>query len=185
MAAGAGVVNSSGTALVNHGTLAGTGDFSASLKARVENHGTLSPGGLTLGDTFGTLRFDSLTLADDSLLKIEIGNGGEHDVLELLYPNSNVLGGTLALWNMGYAPVLGDSFVVLSHTGLAAPGGFDALELHGFGPGVSFDLIYGDTTVSLQVTAVPEPGTWALWLSGWLALLGPLSRRRRQAHALA
>ncbi len=43
-----------------------------------------------------------------------------------------------------------------------------------FGPD-SFNT--GIDNISLTVTAVPEPGTWALFAAG-LALVGGLSRRR-------
>jgi hypothetical protein len=33
-------------------------------------------------------------------------------------------------------------------------------------------------TVTLMLTPVPEPGTWALWLAGGAAMLGVARRRK-------
>jgi predicted benzoate:H+ symporter BenE len=58
-------------------------------------------------------------------------------------------------------------------------GGFDSLSWHGFGSEVAFELTMGLDGVTVTVTAVPEPATWASLLAG-LALIGAW-RLRRQA----
>ena len=79
----------------------------------------------------------------------------------------------------GYAPTVGDSFVILSSTG-ALSGTFDGSPtLLGFGSDVAFDVRYDYSlrTVTLAVTAVPEPDARWLLLAG-LAAVGWTARRR-------
>lgn len=170
-AAGAGVLVTAGAPLENTGTLAGNGAIDAVMS--IINRGLISP-----GSSIGTLTAGSLTLAPEGTLKIELGDAGEADLLKLT--GTVVLGGTLDLWNAGYAPQVGDSFEVLSFGSRSGTSSFDAIRLNGFGQGLAFDVLYGTGDVRLVVTAVPESGVAALWLAG-LCVLGGLARRGGQA----
>jgi hypothetical protein len=96
-----------------------------------------------------------LRLAGGGALHIELASPDAFD--QLVVTGAVTLGGTLALWNAGYQPVLGDSFSVLAFGDSA--GSFDQLGWHGFGSGVGFGLALGDGRILLTVTAVPEPAT--------------------------
>ncbi len=175
-AAGAGVLVTAGAPLENTGTLAGDGAIDAVMS--IINKGLISP-----GSSIGTLTAGSLTLAPEGRLKIELGDAGEADLLKLT--GTVVLGGTLDIWNAGYAaPQVGDSFEVLQFGSRSGTSSFDAIRLNGFGQGLAFDVLYGAGDVRLVVTAVPEPGVVALWLTG-LAVLGALVGRGGQAKGSA
>ncbi|MBT9494792.1 MAG: hypothetical protein IV107_21110 [Paucibacter sp.] len=170
-AAGAGVLVTAAVPLENTGTLAGDGAIDAVMS--IINRGLISP-----GSSIGTLTAGSVTLAPEGTLKIELGDAGEADLLKLT--GTVVLGGTLDLWNAGYTPQLGDSFEVLQFGSRSGTSSFDAIRLNGFGQGLVFDVLYGTGDVRLVVTAVPEPGVVALWLTG-LCVLGGLARRGGRA----
>jgi hypothetical protein len=55
---------------------------------------------------------------------------------------------------------------------------FQDISFSGFGDDVLFGVTYRDQDVLLGVTAVPEPGAWAMLLTG-LGLLGAAAGRRR------
>ena len=88
------------------------------------------------------------------------------------------LGGEIGVWNLGYAPVIGDSFVIMTFDDRLANSTFSSISTHGFGSGVSFDVAYNQHDVTLTVTAVPEPQSWAMLLVG-LGLLGAMARHKR------
>ena len=81
--------------------------------------------------------------------------------------------------NAGSRAQVGDSFSVLAtYPGGDLVGMFDRVVAPGFTVASVYDA--GGLTVTLTgVQAVPEPGTWALWLAG-AALVGARARRRRQ-----
>jgi len=91
-------------------------------------------------------------------------------------------GGTLKLvsWN-GFTGQAGQS-VDLFDWGRTR-GSFDAIDASGLqlAAGTRLDLsrLYVDGVVAVQ--AVPEPGTWAMWLAG-LAAIGHFAGRRRTSH---
>jgi hypothetical protein len=76
------------------------------------------------------------------------------------------LGGEIGVWNLGYSPVIGDSCVVMTFDTRLANSTFSSVSTHGFGSGVNFDVIYNQHDVTLTVTAVPEPQSWAMLLGG-------------------
>ena len=69
--------------------------------------------------------------------------------------------GTLAVLNLGYAPVVGDRFKIITFDQRLAGSEFANLTWSGFAPGVGFTATYNAHDVTLNVTAVPEPGAWA------------------------
>lgn len=122
----------------------------------------------------------------------DFGNGtvdlrygdGAHLVLDLLQPaafdrlvdiGTLTAGGTLALRFGDADGWAGGAVVDLLDFG-AFGGGFAAYEVAGLDRNrLDFSRLALDGTVT--VSAVPEPGTWALWLAG-LAAVGRLAQRR-------
>jgi hypothetical protein len=112
--------------------------------------------------------------------------GTEHDLLTV-FGSGAVLDGmlSLALVNLGHGmfqPIVGDEFTIL-----LAPGGvsgtFDNRPVTVAGGWVyNWNVLYRSDEVRLQlagVSAVPEPGAWAMLLAG-LAGMGSVARRRRR-----
>ncbi len=92
-------------------------------------------------------------------------------------PHTTLAGATLRLVGSADGLALGDRVDVFDwFTGVE--GRFTALALPSLADGLVWDTsdLYAGGT--LAVAAVPEPGTWALWLAGAAALAG-LQRRRR------
>lgn len=184
IASGAGVLNAPATAsaLDNRGTITGDGGID-NVIGGIVNRGLISP-----GDAIGTLTLGNVVLAPEGALKIELGAAGAHDRLSLTGTVS--FGGTLALWNAGYAPLAGDSLTVMSFASRVGGSVFDAVQLNGFDPAIAFDVVYGATDVRLVVVsasplpAVPEPASWALGLAG-LAVVAARVRRRAPARDAA
>lgn len=168
---GGGLLGLDPAGFINTGTISGNGNFQM---AAISNQGLISPG-TSIGHL--TLSGD-VTLASGGTLKVELGALDEYDLLTLT--GDATLGGVLEISNLGYNPHVGDRFTVLTFASLLGYSEFDAVHLDGFGPGVSFDVIYNAKDVTLLVTSVPEPATYALWITG-MALTGLMVRRRSPA----
>jgi hypothetical protein len=168
---GAGTTLTASGTLLNQGQLQGTGTVVA---GQIVNQGRigpgLSPGTLTLSAAYQQ--------AGSGALDIELEDLASFDTLSI--SGSAALAGALTVSPFGgYTPTVGDSFVILSSTG-ALSGTFDGSPtLLGFGSGVAFDVRYDYSlrTVTLAVTAVPEPDARWLLLAG-LAAVGWTARRR-------
>ncbi len=176
--ANGGVVNvAAGTSLqvstagfVNHGLIQGNGTVVAP-GAGIVNAGVIgpgnSPGHLTIaGD---------LKMASQGIVSIELNGVSDFDMLTIT--GDAMLAGKLEIVRLaGYAPTVGDSFIVMTFLGRGGTT-FRDITFSGFGDGVLFGVTYRDQDVLLGVTAVPEPGVWAMLLTG-LGLLGAAARRR-------
>ncbi|MCW5609325.1 MAG: PEP-CTERM sorting domain-containing protein [Rubrivivax sp.] len=153
--------------LDNFGRITGTGAIEGT--GFLVNHGHiapgLSPGTLALAGGF--------VQAAGGVFELEVQDRTTFD--RLLVGGEAVLqGGELALHCLARCDLaVGDRFDFLVASG-GLNGTFDALTLHGFGPGWSFDLAYGAGSVQLVVLQVgapiPEPGRWALLLAGLTGL---------------
>ena len=173
---GAGTTLTTSGTLLNQGLLQGSGTLVA---GQVVNQGRvgpgLSPGTLTLSAGYQQL--------GSGALDIELEDLASFDTLSI--SGSAALAGALTVSPFGgYTPAVGDSFVILSSTG-ALSGTFDGNPtLLGFGSGVAFEVRYdyGLRTVTLAVTAVPEPDARWFLLAG-LAAVGWTARRRSAARS--
>jgi hypothetical protein len=163
----------------NAGTLTGTGTFAVS--GTLTNQGRIAPGAST-----GPLTIDGrLVLAAASTLDIGLESLASHD--RLVVQGDAVLGGLLAVSCVGSCSfAAGQEVRVLDATG-SLGGSFAGLTATGFNSDAPFviryDLAGADVWLAAtrDVTAVPEPAS-PLLLTGGLALLGWLARRRRGQH---
>jgi hypothetical protein len=112
---------------------------------------------------------------------VDLNTLGANDLLNV--SGTAMLGGTLALRCFAACSLaVGDSIVILDSVGDLS-GSFASMTMTGFGGG-AFSVVYdtiGDRVllqVTQTVTAVPEPGTWAMLLAG----MGLLALRRRQTE---
>ncbi len=122
----------------NGGTLTGSGSITANTPFDLNNTGsTVSPGSST-----GTLFVGGdYNQSNAGVLDIEIGNGGQHDQLEVL--DHVTLGGTLNVTTIdGYTPQDGDGFVILTAANIQ--GTFDTVTIP-----PQFELDYDATEVRL------------------------------------
>jgi len=166
--------------LRNAGTLAGTGTLrTRDLSYALSNTGTIDPGSIGTGPVGTFTITGDLSMAAGSTLHIDLDDAGTGDILAI---SSDALwGGTLSVWapsDRVFAP--GETIVIATYSSRLSNSTFAAFNWQGAGAN-PFSVQYNAGNLTLQVTSVPEPGTWAMWLAGAAVLLG-VSRRTRQAQ---
>lgn len=166
-----------GSSFVNTGLIQGGGTV-VGPTAGLTNAGTIAP-----GNSPGHLTIaGDLIMQSDGSVSIELGGVADFDLLTI--NGDATLAGDLDIVRFaGYAPTVGDSFIVMTFNDRNATK-FDRVNLLGFGSGVVFDVTYRDQDVLLGVSAVPEPETWLMLLGG-LGLLGLVARHRRERQPLS
>ncbi|HMN76491.1 MAG TPA: PEP-CTERM sorting domain-containing protein, partial [Burkholderiaceae bacterium] len=167
----------SNAVFANAGVLAGNGTIATHVNGDIVNDGgSIAPGIGGVGHLSVT---GSLVNAAAGRLDFDLASLASFDTLAV---SGNVsLAGEIGVWNLGYTPVLGDSFVVMTFASQASSHPFDSIGVYGFAPGTAFTAIYNLHDVTLTVSAVgvvPEPQTLALMLAG-LGVVGLVARRRR------
>ncbi|MCC2682978.1 MAG: Na-Ca exchanger/integrin-beta4, partial [Nitrosospira multiformis] len=156
---------------VNAGIIQGNGTVITPTLG-LSNSGAINP-----GDGIGHLTIDGdLHQAASGVVNFELASLSSFD--QLTVTDDVTLGGHIGVWNLGYAPLVGDTFVVATFDERLANSTFTDVTTHGFGSGVNFNVVYHEHDVTLQVTAVPEPEQYALFLAG-LGLMGVMARRRK------
>nr|WP_295083737.1 PEP-CTERM sorting domain-containing protein [uncultured Roseateles sp.] len=159
----------------NDGTLQGAGTVETySANDALNNLGRINPGSVGTG---GTLTFTGdLSLGSTGTLNIDLVALGANDRVAISDDLS--VSGTLAVWAAGYSLNLGDSFVIATFGKLAAGSSFSSVTWNGL-PADAFAVVYNAHDITLRVTAVPEPQTWAMLMGGIAAL--SLWRRRAKS----
>jgi hypothetical protein len=154
----------------NHGRIAGSGSVRTAVGGALANAAIIAPGFST-----GLLTIDGdLRLDQGRHVEIELASLDDFDRLAITADLA--FGGVVDVIASGYAPVIGDRFVIATFDQRLGSSSFEGLSWAGFGAGVAFDLDETAHQLVLTVVAVPEPGTWALWLAG-LAQIGLGLRR--------
>jgi fibronectin-binding autotransporter adhesin len=163
----------------NTGTLGGTGTVSGMVD--VKSGGTLSP-----GTSPGTLHTGALTLENGSTFVVDLtaASGNDLVVAPSVTLGTIVLGPSLSL-NISGNLSIGQQFFIVNNTGANAVSGVFAQGATVTSGSYTFTIDYlanfdtnlavGGNDIMLEVTAVPEVGTWA---GGALAGLGLTQRRR-------
>lgn len=173
--------------LHNDGTVSVTTGSSASFFGHVTGAGSYSgaglkhfAGGFAPGNSPARVTLQGPVHFEGGTLALEIGGlaaGTEHD--QLVFVDAPVwLDGVrldLAWWG-GYLGQAGASYDLFDWNG-GVNGSFASVALPALAAGLAWDTTDLYAGGVLGITAVPEPGGWAL-LSAGLALLGGLSRRR-------
>jgi len=172
VAAGA-VFHGNNADFANAGTMQGNGTIQTLANNDLVNSGKINP-----GDSIGHFTLDGdLNQTASGVINFELASLSSFD--RFTVTDDVTLGGDIAVWNLGYAPVVGDSFVVATFDERLNGSTFSSpVTTHGFGSAVKFYAVYHEHDVTLLVTAVPEPESWAMLLAG-LGLMGAVARRRR------
>jgi autotransporter-associated beta strand protein len=158
-----------GQFLTFHGDVNGSGSYTGNI---------IFADDFSLGDSPAVVHMEHVRLENSSTLTMEIGGihaGHGHD--QLVVSQSALLGGQLQLIRFdGYTPAAGTSFLLLDNTSnapligtfLGLPEGSEFV-----GDGQLWRISYtGGTGNDLTISAVPEPGVWALFCVVGLGTVG-------------
>lgn len=154
----------------NTGIMQGNGIIQTPANNELVNSGAINPGN---GIGHLTLNGD-LNQTSGGVVNFELASLSSFD--RLTVTDDVTLDGDIAVWNLGYTPVIGDSFVVATFDDRLDNSTFSSITTHGFGSAVDFRVDYNEHNVML--TVVPEPEQYAMLLAG-LGLMGAMTRRRR------
>ncbi|MCX2864920.1 PEP-CTERM sorting domain-containing protein [Paucibacter sp. PLA-PC-4] len=160
----------------NAGLITGVGTVDAGRNNyALVNRGTLDPG---LGNVLGTLTIDGdLVFRDSAVLRIDLASAGASDMLVVTDDAS--WNGELSVWaSAGTTLQLGDVYTIATFNQRLSNSTFDSISWHGLAAD-QFAVEYNADSITLRVTAVPEPATYALWALG-LALVGVRKLRARR-----
>lgn len=162
--------------IMNARYLSGTGTIELLDEAALlVNYGTIMPGD-TIVDALnnappdvGTLTIDAnLVQYGEGRLIIEINGNGENEFDQLIVTGDALVKGLIDFQRLPeYTPQVGDTFTFLTANSVTAD--FTSV-FHDF-DGISFDILYGDTSLALTVTAIPEPATCLLLGAGTIIIL--------------
>ena len=164
------------TGFTNNGVLKGTGRYGVS--GVLTNAGTVAAGASpgTLGLT------GNYAQAAAGVFAVDLESRSSHDLFNI--SGSAALNGTLAISCFAACSLaVGDVVTILDSAGDLS-GSFASVTLSGFATG-AFSVVYDTAADRVQllvtqaVTAVPEPGSYALMLAG-IAVLGGLAQHRRR-----
>lgn len=141
--------------------------------------------GYAPGNSAALVALDGSVNFDAGALAMELGGtaaGSGHD--KLVFGGPVALGGASlqVLWLDGFAGQAGDHFDLFDWNGSPA-GRFASIRLPTLAAGLAWDSSQLYTSGELNITAVPEPGNWALMAAG-LAVVGGLGRRRRSLREI-
>ncbi|CAD5371015.1 conserved exported hypothetical protein [Rubrivivax sp. A210] len=135
--------------------------------------------GYAPGNSAALVALDGSVNFEAGALAMELGGtaaGSGHD--KLVFGGPVALGGASlqVLWLDGWAGQAGDHFDLFDWNGSPA-GRFASIRLPTLAAGLAWNSSQLYTSGELSITAVPEPGNWALMAAG-LGVLGALGRRR-------
>ena len=187
-----GLVATGATITNSGGTVQGQGTVGA---VAVTSGGSLSPGLTTVNNSAGTLTSAgsgvSLDATSNFNIRLGVATPSDNDQLAMTAGDVTLGGANLQLTLGGFyqSQAMGFTYVIINGT---AAGSFIAGQ---FAQGTTitdsngdkFNILYNvDSTgavagndVVLQLTAIPEPGTWAMMLAG-AAMLMVVQRARRR-----
>ena len=187
-------VTGSGTVSVGlAGTIGGSSTIASPVTAN--SGGTIAPGGLAgSGLELAALGTGHLTLGAGSTLKLEITDSLGYDTLNVT-GSITLANANLEVVRLNFAGLVGDIFYLVDNDGFDAvvgtflglsdgdtysgPGGSEFLISYDATTGGAFDGAGND--IALQLTVVPEPGTFSALLGGFGMLMGMQRFRRRNA----
>ncbi len=162
----------SGDVTVHGGTLAGNATILGDL---LNEAGHIAPG----EDSIGTLTvLGNFAQFPSGWLDLELGAGGT-DLLAI--GGTAFLGGGLQLTLLDSFSLSGKASFTLMSAGNFM-GQFSSVQVSGLGAGYTSALFYDNGSIRLDISAVPEPESYALMLAG-LGLLSWQLRRRRGPQA--
>jgi len=142
----------------------------------------LDPGSVGSVGSVGTLSVTGELFSENAArLRIDLFGGGVGDKLAI--SGAAFWDGDLDIFAAsGASFLLGETYVIASFAQRVSNSVFDRINWSGV-DGSFFSVEYGAHSISLRVTAVPEPASWLMLLAG-IGLLPALRRRRKVCMAV-